>query len=168
MWLWRPWVRVPLPTPHRTRSLISVRLRVHCILGCRQAVRQRTLTPSVGSNPASPARQSGDALWASPDCLVSMARDSNPRGSARTKTFLRKVFRAERSARYRGAKRRGGRTNSVRSTRSNPASPATSRRALVARRDLFSQITASRFGLPLLPPKGLRPFGDPGVRCASS
>ena len=59
MWLWGPWVRVPSSTPFYLDSHRSV-LVYSVALGCRQAVRQRTLTPSlVGSNPATPANLIG-------------------------------------------------------------------------------------------------------------
>ena len=46
MWIWVSWVRVPLPTPF-TGTANPLGLAVPAILGHRQAVRQRTLTPSL-------------------------------------------------------------------------------------------------------------------------
>ena len=71
MWLWRPWVRVPPPTPLSPKRLS---------MGCSQAVRHGTLTPAfVGSIPATPANDDPLAQLAEHLTFNQGVRGSNPR-----------------------------------------------------------------------------------------
>ena len=56
MWFRALWVRVPSPTPDKSKGSGQSRSLISFTLGRRQVVRQGTLTPSpAGSNPAVPA-----------------------------------------------------------------------------------------------------------------
>ena len=57
MWLWMPWVRIPLLTPFFLFFLAAGAADTLPALGCSQVVRHGTLTPAfAGSSPATPAK----------------------------------------------------------------------------------------------------------------